>query len=172
MVMAGLGIDCSGFVTRVVDTLLKEKGVGSIRSHLRPRSLVSWLKFIFRSYTNLSANDLVDKVNCVEIKNLDDVVPSDLIKLGKGHVAIVTKVEKRGGRVFKIEYCHSTSDYLDEHGVRKGSITIIHSKKGLEKQKWDEYYHGRNWNLEDYIKAKPKDRGFRRLRVFVSPPKR
>ena len=168
MVMAGLGIDCSGFATRIIDSLLNEKWLGSIRNNLRPRKLPTLIRFFLRPHTNLSADDLTSDINCVEIKDIHSVLPGDLIKVGKRHVALVSKVKKEKENVTKIEYYHSTSDYLDKHGVRKGSIIINKLGKPLEKQKWDEYYHGRNWILEDFLKTSNSDRGIRRLKYLIT----
>jgi len=169
MVMAGLGIDCSGFAVRIIDNLLREKGTGSIRKNLRPNhSLLSLIRFFFRPYTNLSAANLTSNVNCIKVKNIKDVLPGDLIKIGKGHVALVTKVKKENNKVKKINYCHSTSDYYELHGVRSGEIIISSNSNSLSKQKWTEYYRGRNWMLEDYLKANKNERGIRRLKTSKS----
>ena len=168
MVMASLGIDCSGFATRIIDALLNERGLGSVRNNLRPRTLPTLIRFFLRPYTNLSADDLTSDINCVEIKDIHSVLPGDLIKVGNRHVALVSKVKKEKENITKIEYHHSTSDYLDQHGVRKGSIIINKPGKPLENQKWDEYYQGRNWMLEDYLKANNSDRGTRRLKNLMT----
>lgn len=168
MVMANLGIDCSGFAVRILDSFLSEKGLGNIRKNTKPRNLspFSLLRHNFRPYTSISANDITSLRNCLKIIKLNDVLPGDLIRIGSIHVVVVTEVEKVNGRTKKITYCHSTWDYFDQHGVRKGNIIIKNLALPLEKQSWDEYYRGRNWVLEDFLKAKEKDRGIRRLKSF------
>jgi len=168
MVMGGLGIDCSGFVARILDSLLNERHLGGIVKNIKPEntSLISLLKHYIRTFTNLSADTLTSYKNCVEIKEFDEVIPGDLIRAGYGHVAIITKVDKVNRKTKCITYCHSTYDYLDESGVRQGNILIINPNKPLEKQRWDEHYLGRNWMLEDYFNAKSDERGIRRLKVF------
>jgi hypothetical protein len=169
MVMANIGIDCSGFVVRVIQNFLKETGRGDLRKNLRPenKSAGILLRFLIRPESNLSADSLTSKTNCVSVKKINDVLPGDLIRVGPSHVAIVGEVGKTGNKVRKIIYCHSTYDYFEKHGVRSGEIIIKNPQQDLSKQKWTEYYRGRNWMLEDYLNAKPHDRGLRRLKVFA-----
>jgi hypothetical protein len=168
MANAGLGIDCSGFVTRIIQSLLNEKHVGSLTKSLKPQSSspLSLLRHTLRPHTNLSADTLTNLVNCIKVRSINDVLPGDLLRLGQSHLAIVTKIEKSGTKINKIIYYHSTSDYLEKHGVRKGSILITKPGGPLEKEKWDENHQGRNWMLEDYINAKKNNRGFRRLKAL------
>lgn len=168
MVMLGLGIDCSGFVARVLDSFLQEKGLGGIKNNTKPKnnSLIEFLRHFVRIYSNLSADVLTNKTNCVEVKNLNAVVPGDLLRVGRKHIAIITEVEKVNSVVKRITYCHSTCDYFEQYGVRKGDILIVKPKKPLENQKWDEFYRGRNWMFEDFMSADKSDRGIRRLRCL------
>lgn len=169
MVMAGIGIDCSGLVVRILDCLLREKGLGGIGKNIRPKNLtlLSFLRYRFRPFTNISADTVSSKANCIEIRNLDDVQPGDMIRVGAGHVAVIIEVEKKKGKTVRITYCHSTWDYLDQYGVRTGKILIVEPNRPLEKQRWTEYYRGRNWMLEDYLRSKTSDRGIRRLKVLA-----
>lgn len=170
MLMAGLGVDCSGFVANVLAEFLKEKKLGSIRKHIRPKieTLLTPLTFLFRPTTNISADALTDKINCIAIKDLNEVLPTDLIRFGPKHVAIVVKVMKKDEIIKEIVYFHSTCDYFDQHGVRKGKIVVIDPKKSLEKQVWNETYRGKNWSYQDYISAKEDDRGIRRIKILAS----
>jgi hypothetical protein len=166
MVMADLGIDCSGFVARIIESFLKENDLNILSLKPGDSSLVSLFKYKIRPYTNLSADALTGTSNCIKITDINNVRPSDFIRVGGQHLAIVTEVEKTKGLVKKITYYHSTSDYLDKHGVRKGSIVITNLKNSLVKQKWTEYYNGRNWMYEDFKKAGKNDRGLRRLKIL------
>ncbi len=168
MANASLGIDCSGFVTRIIQSLLNEKHVGTLTENLKPKksSPLSLLRHILRPHTNLSADTLTNLTNCIKVENINDILPGDLLRLGQNHLAIVTNVEKSRTKIKKITYYHSTSDYLEKHGVKKGSILITDPNKSLEKEKWDENHQGRNWMLEDYINAEKNNRGFRRLKVL------
>lgn len=169
MVMAGIGVDCSGLAVRILDSLLKEKGLGGIAKNTRPINLtpISLLRHRLKPFTSISANTLSSKTNCVEIKNLNEVLPGDIIRVGSRHVATIIEVEKIKGKTVKIKYCHSTWDYLEQYGVRTGTIIIVSPKLPLEKQKWQENYQGRNWTLEDYLRSKTSDRGIRRLKVLA-----
>lgn len=166
MVMAGLGIDCSGFVAKILSEYLKELGKGTIKANTKPikKSLIWKLRHNFRNSTNLSANTLTSDTNCIHIDDLNNVKPGDLLRVGPGHVGIITEVELMDGLAKKITYCHSTWDYSDQYGVRTGSIVVTKPNGKLEDQKWDEIYRGRNYMFEDYLKANSDDRGIRRLK--------
>ncbi|MEJ2441375.1 MAG: hypothetical protein P8Y06_00410 [Patescibacteria group bacterium] len=168
MTMADLGIDCSGFVMRIIESLLRERGLGELSKNIKPKNYnpLNVARHFLRTETNLSADTLTNSKNCNTISNLNEILPGDLIRVGKSHLAIITEVEKSKNKVKKIIYHHSTSDYLDQHGVRKGVITINKPNMPLEKQKWEEYYQGKNWMLEDYSEAKKKDRGIRRMKML------
>ena len=158
MIMADIGIDCSGFVTRILQSLFKEEGVGNLSNNLKPKNnLTHFARYFVRPYTNLSADTITNQDNCIKIQDINKVKPGDLLKVGKSHLAIISEIVKKKNQVTKINYCHSTSDYLDKHGVRKGSVSVVIPNAPLEKQKWDEYYCGRNWMLEDYLKDSEKD---------------
>lgn len=167
--MANIGIDCSGFTARIIESLLKEKGLGSLRSNFKstnnkPQSI---LRHYIRTTTNLSADTLSSKVNCIETANPNDTLPGDFLRVGREHVALVIEVEKDNKETKRIKYAHSTSDYSDKHGVRTGEIIITKPKEKLEKQKWTEVYKGTNWILKDYLRAESTDRGIRRLKPFA-----
>ncbi len=168
MANAGIGIDCSGFVSRIIQSLLNEKHLGSLTRSLKPKNSnpLNLLRHILRPCTNLSADTLTNLTNCVKVRNINGVLPGDLLRVGQNHLAIVTNIEKSGTKIKKITYYHSTSDYLEKHGVRKGSILVTKPEGPLENEKWDEYHQGRNWMLEDYIDAKKTNRGFRRLKAL------
>lgn len=168
MTMSDIGVDCSGFTARIIESLLAEKGKGVLQKNLLTgdHSPLGFLRFLIRPVANLSANSLTGSINCISIKETDMVLPGDLIRIGSHHVAIVGEVEKEGNYVTKITYYHSTYDYYETHGVRKGQIVMTKPGKDLSKQRWTEFYRGRNWMLEDYLNVKPSDRGIRRLKTL------
>lgn len=166
MLMAGIGIDCSGLVVRILDTLLKEKGFKGIKQAIKPANHpISYLRWLLKTYTNISANTLTSDTNCVNVSDLNNVLPGDLIRFGRLHVAIITEVEKINNSVKSITYCHSTSDYYEKYGVRIGKIRVIKPNIDLEKQEWQEEYRNRNWTLRDYAN-KISDSGIRRLKIL------
>lgn len=169
MVMAGLGIDCSGFVVRILDSFLQETYGTTIIHTLKPlnQNFINAVRYYLRPYTNISANMLTSSKNTIEINNYNDLLPGDLLRFGTKHVAIVTSLEKTNKLTKKITYAHSTSDYGDKYGVRIGFINITRPELSLEKQKWEETYENKNWTHLDYINSPEDDKGFRRLRFFV-----
>lgn len=165
MVMRGIGIDCSGFVARILDTHLNE--VFNIR--LSEATLILFKKdhkdnFIKSPFTKLSAKMLTSVEICNTVK-VRDIQPADLIKTGDSHVAIVTEVKKSDDQNIEITYAHSTSLYCEEHGVRKGTIHIGKNKKSLAKCKWDEDIRGINYSFNDYLNTPQNERGVFRIKV-------
>lgn len=169
MVMAGLGIDCSGFVVRILDSLLQETYGTTIIHTLRTLNptFLNTIRYYLRPYTNISANMLTSSKNTVKINNYNDLLPGDLLRFGTKHVAIIISVEKTNKLTRKISYAHSTSDYEDEYGVRVGFININRPELSLEKQEWKETYKNKNWTYLDYTNSPENDKGFRRLKFFV-----
>lgn len=166
MIMMNLGIDCSGFVSRVIQSLFEEKGI-DFKKNLKPeKSLLNPVRYFFRPLANLSAKALTSLDNCIKIADLNEVLPGDLIKVGDSHLTVISGVSKTKGKTQKIEYYHSTSDYFERHGVRKGEIKITTGNDCLEKQTWEEDYRGHNFMLEDYKNSPHSKRGIRRLKAL------
>ncbi|PJE67249.1 hypothetical protein COU95_03410 [Candidatus Shapirobacteria bacterium CG10_big_fil_rev_8_21_14_0_10_40_9] len=169
MTMAGLGVDCSGFAANILYSFLQEKKLGTLWKTLKYPSLnpLRLLIYKLRPRSNISAAILSHPLNTLPINNLNRVRPGDLLKVGNHHLAIVKEVEiNNKEEVIRIGYAHSTSDYLEQHGVRQGNIFLINKRRSLEKQRWDEEHRDRNWMLEDYLTAPKNQRGFRRLKVL------
>lgn len=165
---ADLGIDCSGLVANLLNSFFEEKGLGSLWKFLKfpTRNPIRLIFSRLKPRSHTSASILTHSLNCVPI-NLDQTKPADLLKVGTGHVALIDEVETdNNGRVKRIGYVHSTSDYLDKYGVRKGKIIITNKEKPLEKQQWNETYRGENWMLKDFLNAPPEEKGIRRLRFL------
>lgn len=164
LVEIGLGIDCSGFVTNVLNQFFLEKHNQSLFRIINTKGLSLPRRLIFklRPRTNLSAHTLTTKPISKKI-SLNQTRPGDLFKLGKGHVAIIIKTWKKENQIKKLEYAHSTSDYGIQYGVRQGQIVINKPNQALENQLWKEIYQGKNWTKKDYLNAATKNRGFRRI---------
>ena len=170
LVEASLGVDCSGFVVNVLDEFLQEK-IGISLYQVIPRkafpSFWRWLVFKLRPRLNLSAKILTSNFVSQPI-GLHEVKSGDLIKFGSSHVALISSVWRKSNEIKKIEYVHSTSDYGDQHGVRKDLIIIKNPSLPLERQLWQENdSKGCNWTKKDYLSAPPKERGLRRLIVLT-----
>ncbi len=165
LVEANLGIDCSGFAVNILNQFLKET-INKTLFELIPRNTLSLhhqLSFYLRPRTNLSAHKLTSPPISLPI-GIDQTKPGDLIKVGKGHVAVVTQVLLENKKLKKIEYTHSTPDYGIKYGVRKGEILIADPNKPLEDQNWSETDgESVNWIKKDYLAASKKNRGLYRL---------
>jgi len=152
-----IGVDCSGFVFWMLDSLDKEKGGNGIADDV-PGSHGRFLP----SRANVAM--LTDeKLSCpVEIK---EVMSGDVIRLDKGrHVAIVTKVVREGGMVKEVEYAHSSSRTVTP-GVHKDKILIVDQTKGLREQEWNELAKsGQNYG-QTYLFSDMGD-GLKRLRFW------
>ncbi len=168
MVDNGLGVDCSVLVTRLLDSYLRETKNISIKKALEPKNYtpLSLFRHYFRTYTNISADTLTSRVNTVDVMSFDDIQPSDLIRAGSSHVALITEVIKKNSRVLGFSYIHSISDGPDNYGVRVGNVNIVNQRNPLEEQLWKEK-HRHNSLLGEYLIAPSYDRGIRRLRILV-----
>lgn len=174
MINLGIGIDCSGYVVYILDALFKQKKNTSLFSFIRYRDNTIYQKFRrkLRPVENIGANLLTSELNCVEIKNLNEIRPGDLIR-AKGkqknahHVAIISKVFKdKQGNIRKFDYLHSHRLYGKENGVRKGSVVDIDPSKELKDQVWQDDFEGKNYMLQDLL-VDYEDNGIRRPRAIA-----
>jgi len=170
----GIGIDCSGFVSYVLDEWFQILGKGHIWSNLKynDNSVFSRFRRRLRPVENIGANLLTSELNCTKIQKFGNIKPGDLIR-AKGkqdrahHVAIITDVYFGAkGNIEKFDYVHSHRFYEGENGVRIGSVIITDPKKELKDQDWQDAYKGRNYMLEDLL-IDYKDNGIRRLRSLL-----
>lgn len=113
-----IGIDCSGFVYRVLNFLilsLDEIFPGGIHK------------------TN--AARLTDSKYSVLINQIDNIKPGDMIRMRNGsHIGVIIEKDLQ-----KIVYAHSSSSrYTVVQGVHLGEIEIVDRKLPLENQIWKE----------------------------------
>ncbi len=168
-----IGIDCSGFVTHVLDYTLLKQGKKHLWKYLKhPRvNLYGKIARFLRPVENLSAETLTNDENTKAITNLDEIQPGDLIR-AKGlrknsyHIMLITEVEVEHDVVKSFTYVHSTREYADQHGVRKGKVIITDPNASLTKQKWTDEYKGRNWTYEE-ICVDPEYSQVRRLEFRI-----
>ncbi|MEI6462673.1 MAG: hypothetical protein WCO33_03345 [bacterium] len=172
MINIGIGIDCSGFVTYILNEELKVKGKPSLVNVLSyyDNSLKAKILRIIRPVQNVSANDITSELNTIKIQNLNEVQAGDLIRAHAPeegmHVAIVSDIiQNPEGKTTAFKYVHSTRNYDDQNGMREGEIIITDPLKGLDQQNWKDEYKGRNWIKEEYLMNK-EDSGIRRLKIF------
>lgn len=137
-----LGIECSGFIVRVLDGWTREFYKKPIYKLLKfdARGLRLILCKI-RPYTHLGVATLVNARNAKEIENIYDVLPGDLIRFNSviDHAIVVTATERdQAGNLQTIQYVQSVLEEARE-GVKQGLISIVdQNSKSLLVQKWQE----------------------------------
>jgi hypothetical protein len=169
----GIGIDCSGLVTHILNTWTKSENKGSISSNLTfPKlSLRRRIRVWIRPIENINAELLTNQDNTVKI-GLREVQAGDLIRLKglkKGdHIAIITEVKRDENGIKEIVYVHSSRYYGKDNGIRQGRIRIKNENEDLEKQDWlEKDENGVCWTLKEFLKEK-EDNGFRRPKFFMN----
>ena len=108
LVNAGLGIDCSGLVSILLDAHLQETRGFGITEAIKIRGGIWWLLKRLRPYTSISANDLTNDLKSVAI-GLSEVEPGDLIRDGRYHVKLVERVERKNQKQVEITYIESAT---------------------------------------------------------------
>lgn len=164
LIKCNIGIDCSGFVLNVVLASL-QKPLAIMPFLIKPltRRPLSVLRHYLRFFTNISANTLTSDKNCINIREINDILPGDLIRTGKVHVGIITEVVKDRHKVISFKYSHSISGGAKKIGISEGKVVIIDPDIPLEKQKWIE----KNQHmLRELTNAPRVDSGIRRLKSF------
>jgi len=173
MMSQDIGIDCSGFVTHILNFWLHQTGKNSLINYLKfPNdSLISKLKRKLRPVENIGANLLTSELNCTKITNLNNIRPGDLIR-SKGkqrnsyHVLMISKVTLKDNQVKSFEYVESSANYGNDNGIRFGNVIITDPKSGLKEQNWTDIdpKTNRNWTHENLLKEY-EDNGVRRLKA-------
>jgi hypothetical protein len=169
----GIGIDCSGYISHILDYILKKKTGKGLYSHIEYRRpfFYSWLINLLRPIEHSSAHLLTCPLNA-DIIDYKFVEPGDLIRL-KGlkfgdHIALVIETERddKNKHLKSITYTHSTNHFDKESGVRIGKIIITDLKQPLEKQNWTEIDNkGTCPTLKQYTN-KMEDNGIARPKFF------
>lgn len=147
------GIDCSGFVYRVLDQLLR-LGIGGTKYKNLDEAFDGG---IYKT----DAKRLTGLQYCREIRNIKDFRVGDMIRLWGGkHIAIIIEVNDK-----EIIYAHSSSLSTKIQGVHTSFIRIIDADKPLENQIWDEKTRsGGNFGKKRFITEKGD--GVFRLKIF------
>ena len=148
-----IGIDCSGFIYRVWDFLIKHKfGKSEFLS----------LDDIFPGGINrTNAQSLTDKKAAVRINQIKEIQFGDCLRLNSGrHVAFIKEITAE-----KLVYIHASSSLTLIQGVHKGMILIKDSEKKLTDQVWLEEA-GDGDTLKKYFKTETGD-GIWRLKAFA-----
>ncbi|OGZ57228.1 MAG: hypothetical protein A3B96_02135 [Candidatus Spechtbacteria bacterium RIFCSPHIGHO2_02_FULL_43_15b] len=139
-----LGIECSGFIARVMDAwtrtvykkpvyhLIKFRGGG-----------LSWVFSKMRPYTHIDIETLADKRNSREISDIHEIMPGDLLRFSGNvdHAVIVTGVQREdSGKINFLNYAQSVLEDADaREGIKVGGIDFINpGENDLLSQKWSE----------------------------------
>jgi len=124
-----LGIDCSGFVFHLLNSIYKENHKENIADILLPNNTLPGWRAVWRcSASRLTSDDYSTAIQ------LDVVQAGDMIKtMGGSHVMIITEVNED-----QITYAHSSYLSTKLEGVHLGVIKIDASDKDIKEQYWQE----------------------------------
>jgi hypothetical protein len=164
MVDNNLGVDCSGFVTNVLQQHFREtKNIDLARKLFVtskknfPRWVISRLRPVEQISVAVYANDK----NTGILNDLRTVQAGDLIIMLKtgpnknhNHILLVEETEED-----RVKYVHArvwSSEGKYGHGVSCGTITVTNPGKGLLEQTWNEKEKTNEEN-ETYLEAKQAD---------------
>ncbi|RJR26080.1 hypothetical protein C4578_00065 [Candidatus Microgenomates bacterium] len=153
-----IGVDCSGFVFWMLDSLDRERGGNGIADDI-PGSKGKFLS------SRANAQMLTSKEVVVPVEKVKDIKPGDVIRLRGGqHLAVVVSVTKNGGKVIEVEYAHS-SFLSKEKGVHLQRIEVTDEDKGIGEQIWlEQTDKGENYK-EAYFMPEKGD-GVKRLKIW------
>jgi len=153
-----IGIDCSGFVFRLLDALDKEKGGEGIGNKV----------YGVKGYgvRKVNAYCLTNKRNSTEVKMVREVRLGDLLRMHGGkHIMLVLRIkEDRKGEIKEIIYAHSSCNSRIT-GVHSSFFKVKNLKGGLEEQEWVEKAKSGENFFQKYFYLNKGD-GLRRLRVW------
>ena len=131
-----LGVECSGFIARVLAALARERYRKPIYSLIKfNKSGLGWLFSKMRPFTHIDVATLVHAANAREITDMQDIRPGDLIHFNTtiDHAVLVTHVEPS-----KVRYAQSVLEENRE-GVKRGIIEFTNpSTQNLLSQTWHE----------------------------------
>ena len=134
----GIGVDCSGFASWVLNGVTEAKLGQPIWKCLRfpglRRNAVSKL----RPLQNISANLLTGPVNARPLADLSEVRPGDLLRVaGWHHVVVIIEVGlDKSGKAAYFQYAQSSCMYGQGSGVRTGYAIIKRPQGSLLDQQW------------------------------------
>lgn len=169
MIREGIGIDCSGFVVRVLDPWITHRSGRSISSVLSAVSAKLWKRILyrFRPFHNIDVRMLTDLRNCRTVA-WQDMKPGDLIRTRGGkHVLLVSAIERNSNHeLTSFIYVHSSQAFGSESGVREGTVVITHPHALLEQQEWQEVWDGSRPTQEGWNEERERN-GIFRLKVFA-----
>jgi hypothetical protein len=145
-----LGVDCSGFVTNVLQKHYKETGGFdfSKKIFITPKKFfLRWIISRLRPIEQINVKIYANDKNTGLITDLTKIKPADVIIMLKtgpnknhDHILLITEAEESASGK-KIKYAHSRAWFSEGkygHGVSEGTINVVNPQKGLLDQLWEE----------------------------------
>ena len=136
-----LGVECSGFITHVLDAYSRTKYKKPLHRLIKfNNNGLRWLFCRMRPYTHIDIETLTDDGNARPIDNIQEIMPGDLIRFNTeiDHAVIVTAIEADdSGALEKVFYSHSVLEENRE-GIKRGVIYFISPGGNLAAQRWQE----------------------------------
>jgi len=169
MILNSLGIDCSGFISQILNALDEKlvKKIAAIKFSKRPiRALISR----YRPIENISANQLTSAPHSEMLDLWQDLQPGDMIRTRAGkHVLLIIETKRNESNDLKeFTYNHSTSYYDQANGIRQGRVSIIYPNEALKDQDWQEKDDsGKNYTHEGLLEDDGTN-GVYRLKILNS----
>lgn len=157
-----IGVDCSGFVTWILNQECLKKLHKPIWQCLQYNSpnFIRRLTTTLRPVENTSVKVLT--ANSLRVNKITDIQAGDLIiTWGGEHVMLIVDVEVEDSNPKAFRFAHSNWWYGEENGVRFGKVLITQPDGYLLDQKWEDP-GGVNWWYEG-IKRAPELSSIRRL---------
>lgn len=145
-----IGIDCSGFVSYVLDAELRARGNMPLRKQIffpHAKNIFRKLIVKIRPAENMDVRTLADDKNSEEITP-SHVRPGDYIvftgageRQDRDHILLIHRVDRGDQSSVIIHYTHAfqwSTDGKYHHGVRQGIIYITNTDASLLEGKWTE----------------------------------
>ena len=151
-----LGIDCSGFITHVLQAHFQEINFVKKLFIVKPKKIFRFIISKMRPIENISVKTYMNEKNTEVVDDLKKLKPADLIimlKTGpqqkRNHILLVTEANER-----YIKYVHArawSGEGQYGHGVCEGKIQITQPDGDILEQKWIELDKTEN---ETFLQAK------------------
>ena len=137
-----LGIECSGFITRMLDGWTRAYYKKPVYSLIQfSASGLYWLFCKLRPYTHIDVPTLVHPKNARPLNEAEGIMPGDIIRFNSNidHAGLITEVMlDQNCSMQKVSYAQSVFEDVNE-GVKRGTIEFTNpQKKDLMAQTWSE----------------------------------
>jgi hypothetical protein len=161
-----VGIDCSGFVTHILNIIAlkkRDKNIWEIIVKRTKNPIKIFYSHKIRPVSSkMNADTLTNEDNSISISKVKDIKPGDLIRMNGGkHVAIISQLNYNKGVLSKITYWQSTENI----GVCESYIIVKNENKGLQDQEWQKI-KGAEYQPIYLYKKKINSNGVRRLKLL------